>query len=137
MAHTFDEPAGRPTSPTVGAGSSTSLRDTLLVALTVASGAADAISYFGLGKIFSAFMSGNIVFLGFGIAKIGDPDVTAVVFALWLFYALIYRWPSTRLTDKGVDDALTRFAWPGYRWMQKKLGRDVGASPRVRREALR
>jgi len=85
MALTFDEPAARPTSSTVGAGSSTGLRDALLVALTVASGAADAISYFGLGKIFSAFMTGNIVFLGFGIAKIGDPDVTAVVFALCAF----------------------------------------------------
>jgi uncharacterized membrane protein YoaK (UPF0700 family) len=46
------------------------VRDSLLVALTVASGAVDAISYFGLGHIFSAFMSGNIVFLGFGIANI-------------------------------------------------------------------
>lgn len=77
--------ARRPTSPTVGAGSSTSLRDALLVALTVASGAADAISYLGLGKIFSAFMTGNIVFLGFGHAKIGETDVTAVVFALCAF----------------------------------------------------
>ncbi len=45
------------------------MRDVLLVALTVASGAVDAISYFGLGKIFSAFMTGNIVYLGFGIAE--------------------------------------------------------------------
>src|SRR6201993_484967 len=46
------------------------VRDALLVALTFASGAVDAISYFGLGQIFSAFMSGNMVFLGFGIANI-------------------------------------------------------------------
>jgi uncharacterized membrane protein YoaK (UPF0700 family) len=46
------------------------VRDVLLVALTVASGAVDAISYFGLGHTFSAFMSGNMVFLGFGIADI-------------------------------------------------------------------
>jgi uncharacterized membrane protein YoaK (UPF0700 family) len=39
----------------------------LLVALTVASGAVDAVSYFGLGKIFSAFMTGNMVFFGFAI----------------------------------------------------------------------
>ncbi|MBN8979982.1 MAG: phosphatase PAP2 family protein [Rhizobiales bacterium] len=69
----------------------------------------------------------------------GGHFLTDVVFSgivsflvVWLFYALIYRWPSTRLTDEGVDDWLTRFAWPGYRWVQKKLGRDVGASPRVR-----
>jgi uncharacterized membrane protein YoaK (UPF0700 family) len=46
------------------------VRDALLVALTVASGAVDAVSYFGLGHTFSAFMSGNMVFLGFGIAHI-------------------------------------------------------------------
>ncbi|MDT5283228.1 MAG: hypothetical protein QOJ20_4423 [Mycobacterium sp.] len=63
----------------------TSRRDLLLIALTVASGAVDAISYFGLGKIFSAFMTGNIVFLGFGIAELEGPDVVPVVFALSMF----------------------------------------------------
>lgn len=51
---------------------------------------------------------------------------------IWLVHGWIYRWPSTRLTDRGIDAALTRFAWPGYRWMQKRLGRDVGRSPRIR-----
>lgn len=51
---------------------------------------------------------------------------------IWLAYAFIYRWPSTRLTDYGIDVALTRFAWPGYRWMQKRLGKDVGETPRIR-----
>lgn len=62
-----------------------SVRDLLLVALTVASGAIDAISYFGLGKIFSAFMTGNLVFLGFGIAEIEGPDVVPVIVALSMF----------------------------------------------------
>src|SRR3982074_2618797 len=66
------------------------LRDVLLVALTVASGAVDAISYFGLGKIFSAFMTGNIVFLGFGIAEIEGPDVVPVIFAIFVFAAGSY-----------------------------------------------
>src|ERR1700704_2923197 len=61
------------------------LRDVLLVALTVASGGVDAISYFGLGKIFSAFMTGNLVFLGFGIAKVTGPDVIPVILALVMF----------------------------------------------------
>ncbi len=71
----------------------------------------------------------------------GGHFLTDVVFSgivaflvVWLFYALIYRWPKTRLTDFEVDAWLTRFAWPGYRWRQKRLGHDVGASPRVRRE---
>jgi lipid A 4'-phosphatase len=48
---------------------------------------------------------------------------------IWLVHGYIYRWPSTRMTDAGIDAALTRFAWPGYRLVQRWLGRDVGASP--------
>ncbi|HXL60330.1 MAG TPA: hypothetical protein VN959_06595, partial [Mycobacterium sp.] len=45
--------SGPDASPIADAGSRhrQSVRDLLLVALTVASGAVDAISYFGLGKI--------------------------------------------------------------------------------------
>ena len=63
------------------------LRDSLLIALAIASGAVDAISYFGLGKIFSAFMTGNMVFLGFGIANIGGPAVLPAILALSMFAA--------------------------------------------------
>jgi membrane-associated PAP2 superfamily phosphatase len=45
---------------------------------------------------------------------------------IWLVHGYIYRWPSTRTTDAEIDAALTRFAWPGYRLMQKWRGRDVG-----------
>jgi lipid A 4'-phosphatase len=48
---------------------------------------------------------------------------------IWLAYGYIYRWPSTRLSDEAVDAALTRLAWPGYRWRQRWRGRDVGAAP--------
>jgi lipid A 4'-phosphatase len=48
---------------------------------------------------------------------------------IWFVYAYIYRWVSTRLTDDGVDAALTRFAWPGYRLRQRWLGREVGPAP--------
>jgi uncharacterized membrane protein YoaK (UPF0700 family) len=57
----------------------------LLIVLTGSSGAVDAISYFGLGKIFSAFMTGNIVFLGFSIAHLGGPDLLPVTVALVSF----------------------------------------------------
>src|SRR4051794_23352936 len=43
--------------------------------------------------------------------------VTFIV--IWLAYGYIYRWPSTRLTDAGIDAALTRIAWPGYRLMRR------------------
>ena len=45
---------------------------------------------------------------------------------IWLAYGYIYRWSRTRLTDEGIDAALTRFAWPGYRLRQRWRGRDVG-----------
>jgi uncharacterized membrane protein YoaK (UPF0700 family) len=82
-----------------------SARDALLVALTVASGAVDAISYFGLGKIFSAFMTGNIVFLGFGIAEIEGPDVIPVIVALSMFAAGAYlglRFTALRSDESGA-----------------------------------
>jgi uncharacterized membrane protein YoaK (UPF0700 family) len=77
-------------SATAGSRDRQSVRDLLLVALTVASGAVDAISYFGLGKIFSAAMTGNLVFLGFGIAEIEGPDVVPVIVALSMFTAGAY-----------------------------------------------
>jgi membrane-associated PAP2 superfamily phosphatase len=43
--------------------------------------------------------------------------VTFIV--IWLAHGYIYRWPSTRLTDAGIDAALTRLAWPGYRFMRR------------------
>jgi lipid A 4'-phosphatase len=48
---------------------------------------------------------------------------------VWLAHGYVYRWPSTRLSDKGIDVALTRLAWPGYRVLQKWRGRDVGPYP--------
>lgn len=50
--------------------------------------------------------------------------VTFVV--IWLAHGYIYRWPSTRLTDEGVDAALTRLAWPGYRLRRRLCGRKAG-----------
>lgn len=39
-------------------------RRTMLLLLTVAAGSMDSISYLGLGNVFTAMMTGNIVFLG-------------------------------------------------------------------------
>lgn len=41
---------------------------------------------------------------------------------IWLFHALIFRWPRTALTDQRVDAVLTRIGWPGYAWRQRLLG---------------
>jgi uncharacterized membrane protein YoaK (UPF0700 family) len=46
--------------------SDTRLRDMLLVALTLAWGSIDAISFAGLGRVYSAFQTGNVIVLGLG-----------------------------------------------------------------------
>jgi len=45
---------------------------------------------------------------------------------IWLCYAWIYRWPSTRRTDEQIEAALARWGWPGYRLWQRWRGREVG-----------
>jgi lipid A 4'-phosphatase len=42
---------------------------------------------------------------------------------IWLAHGYIYRWPSTRLSDEGIDAALTRAAWPGYRLLRRLFRR--------------
>jgi membrane-associated phospholipid phosphatase len=44
-------------------------------------------------------------------------------FVIWLAYALIYRWPSTRVSDAQVEAALARWGRPGYRLWQRWRGR--------------
>jgi membrane-associated phospholipid phosphatase len=68
---------------------------------------------------------GAALALGTGMAAIrvmaGAHFPSDVIFAgvltflvIWLAYALIYRWPRTRLSDDEIDGALERFARPGY-----------------------
>src|SRR6266516_1521191 len=71
------------------------VRDLLLKALTVSSGAIDAISFLALGKVFTAFMTGNIVFLGLRTAGSAGPSAVAVVVAIAGFSAGVYL--STRI----------------------------------------
>ena len=63
----------------------TTVRDIGLVALTFASGSADAIAFLGLGKVFSSFMTGNLVFLGLRIGGSHGPDISRVLSALLAF----------------------------------------------------
>jgi uncharacterized membrane protein YoaK (UPF0700 family) len=44
-------------------------RDHLLIALTLAAGVADAVSFLGLGEIFTANMTGNVVFLALDLGE--------------------------------------------------------------------
>ena len=60
------------------------VRDALLIALTVASGSVDAVSWLGLGG-FSAFMTGNMVLLGFRAGGAAGPPVARLLAALVAF----------------------------------------------------
>ena len=57
-------------------------RNRLLLVLTLSSGAIEAICFLGLGKVFTAFMTGYFVFLGLRIA--GAPATTGASSRGWL-----------------------------------------------------
>ncbi len=57
----------------------------LLVVLTLVTGLVDATSYLKLGHVFVANMTGNVVFLGFGIAGAGGISVWASLTAIGSF----------------------------------------------------
>ena len=57
----------------------------LLVGLTVVTGLVDAFSYLSLGHVFVANMTGNVVFLGFGLAGVGEVSILASLLAIAAF----------------------------------------------------
>src|SRR5215203_654838 len=82
-------PAGaRPNGEPIGAAAAASARHPLahaLLVLTFSTGLVDAVSYLGLGRVFTANMTGNIVLLGFGIAGSGGLPVVAPLVSLGAF----------------------------------------------------
>jgi uncharacterized membrane protein YoaK (UPF0700 family) len=56
-----------------------------LLVLTFTTGLVDAVSYLGLGRVFTANMTGNVVFLGFGIAGSAGLPVVAPLVSLGAF----------------------------------------------------
>ncbi len=61
-------------------------RDWLLHALTASSGASDTISFLALGKVFSAFMTGNVAFLGMRASGAAHaPEVASLLASLGAF----------------------------------------------------
>jgi hypothetical protein len=56
-----------------------------LLVLTFTTGLVDAVSFLGLGRVFTANMTGNIIFLGFGIAGSGGLPVLAPLISLASF----------------------------------------------------
>src|ERR1700687_612530 len=81
-------------------------RDLLLNGLAVSSGAVDAISFLALGKVFSAFMTGNIAFLGLRAAGAGGPGAVAVLVSMAGFSAGVCV--STRIVKRSERSGV----WP-------------------------
>jgi uncharacterized membrane protein YoaK (UPF0700 family) len=59
----------------------------LLLVLTAVTGLVDAVSYLGLGRVFVANMTGNVVFLGFAVADAPAFSVSASLTAIVAFLA--------------------------------------------------
>jgi uncharacterized membrane protein YoaK (UPF0700 family) len=76
----------------------------LLVGLTVVTGLVDAFSYLSLAHVFVANMTGNVVFLGFGLAGAGNIEVSASLVAILAFSlgaAIGGRWAVGREPHRG------------------------------------
>lgn len=75
----------------------------LLVLLTVVSGIVDAVSFLGLGHVFVANMTGNVVFLGFALAGASDLSARHSLLAVGSFVAGAWATgrAAGRITAKG------------------------------------
>jgi len=58
-----------------------------LYGLTFVTGLIDAVSYLGLGRVFTANMTGNVVFVGFALGGAADISIVRPVIALAAFGA--------------------------------------------------
>jgi uncharacterized membrane protein YoaK (UPF0700 family) len=78
------------------------VRDLLLNGLTVSSGAVDAVSFLALGKVFTAFMTGNIAFLGLRVSGASRaPGAVAILTSMAAFAVGVYV--STRIVNPSKD----------------------------------
>jgi len=84
-----------------------------LSGLTVATGLVDATSYLGLGHVFTANMTGNVVFLGFALG--GAPGFSIVASLLALGGFLLGALGAGRLVRTSTDHhkALAAFGFEG------------------------
>jgi uncharacterized membrane protein YoaK (UPF0700 family) len=82
------------------------VRDALLLTLTAAAGSADAVSYLGLGRVFTANMTGNLVLLGIAIgqSELAGSIRSVIAFAVFGVGVLV----GIRLTGRPEPTAV----WP-------------------------
>ena len=76
----------------------------LLLGLTVVTGLVDAFSYLRLGHVFVANMTGNVIFLGFALAGVGEISIVASLLAILAFAVgatMGGRWAAGRALHRG------------------------------------
>src|ERR1700757_618894 len=82
------------------------IRDVLVAVLALAAGAIDALSWLALGKGFSAFMTGNIVFIAVGLSSHDSVPSLHAAIALCTFGA--GAWATAAIMPTDDADVL----WP-------------------------
>ncbi|WP_159977741.1 MULTISPECIES: YoaK family protein [unclassified Novosphingobium] len=79
----------------------------LLLLLSATTGLVDAASVLGLGKVFTANMTGNVVFLGFAAA--GTPGFKVIPAVLALLSFMVGAWGAGHLARRHVERPLRRW----------------------------
>ena len=102
----------------------------LLVCLTLVTGLVDAFSYLTLGHVFVANMTGNVVFLGFGLAGVGGISIVASLFAVLAFAlgaTVGGRWAAGRELHRGHLLAVATSAQAGVVLIAAVIASTAGA----------
>jgi uncharacterized membrane protein YoaK (UPF0700 family) len=90
------------------------IRDWLLAGLSFSAGMYEAICFLALGKVFAGFQTGNLVFLGFGVAGTrapAGPNSVTVVISLAAFAAGVAL-AIPILNGSGGGQQTERHVWP-------------------------
>jgi uncharacterized membrane protein YoaK (UPF0700 family) len=118
VASDNDRPAQRAASaPAPPAADPLPLLSSLMV-LTLVSGVVDAVSYLGLGHVFTANMTGNVVVLGFAAAGAAGFSVAATLTSIGVFLvgALLAGRIASHITGRGrllITTMITEMALVG------------------------
>lgn len=90
----------------------------MLLVLTMVTGIVDAVSFLALGHVFTANMTGNIAFLGFGIAGVASVSATRSAAALAAFFAGAVAGGRMAATMGGAEQRKT---WIGLAFLFEAL----------------
>jgi uncharacterized membrane protein YoaK (UPF0700 family) len=111
----------------------------LLVFLTVVTGLVDVFSYLTLGHVFVANVTGNVVFVGFALAGVGEISVVASLLAVLAFAlgaTVGGRWASERALHRGHLLAAATSVQAGLVLMASVIASTAGAQASAARLTL-